>query len=60
MHFLYIHWRIGGGGGLVVGWGGDMPDPLVPTPVPPCARGELGPPVSGAAGWHAEAGHPRS
>ena len=42
----------------VVGRGGDVLDPLLLTPVSPCTRGELGPPVGGDASWHAKAGHP--
>ena len=42
----------------MVGGGGDMLHPLLLAPVSPRARGELGPPVSSDAGWHAKAGHP--
>ena len=51
-----LHHTIGLG---VVGCGGDVLDPLLPTPVSPPARGELRPPVGGDAGRHAKAGHPR-
>ena len=41
----------------VLGCGGDVLESLLFTPVSLHARGKLGPPVGGDAGWHAKVGH---
>ena len=43
----------------VEGPGGDVPHPILATPICPRSRGELGSPVRSDVGGHAKAGHPR-